>query len=118
MSRPTSRVEGNPGQILFISENKSSTLFNTIGDYIKPLRSRMASFRRLNDMDTTGSVIVFEKHKTPLSTGEADFLKMHVAGGGGVIVLLTSKIQHEVLSSVNYFLEGFGISVCLQYTIS
>lgn len=102
-----------PDAIILIGDNASLRSTSAIENAIKPMRTSCLSIRHLDEA-ITSRLIILEKHSGPLSAGDTELLSAHVCDGGGLLILLWSDLADEVLSSVNYLLESFGISVCLR----
>jgi intraflagellar transport protein 52 len=60
--------------------------------------------------DSAIDLLVVIRCESPVRKGECDIMSQYVRKGGSFLLLLHEKIREDVLSSVNYFLEEFGIS--------
>lgn len=90
----------------------STTTFRTMSDILgRRFRTSEGDIKDLlSDSDRFELIIISRGHKS-LSSKDCEILIAALDDGGKLLILLNERMDDAVISSVNFFLESFNISV-------
>jgi hypothetical protein len=102
---------------------------NTVADVVRGFQEFLQVIKSVGSVEKSDSLlsmvssrdrilIFIQSSPQPLTQPECDVLTGHVSRGGSLLMLLHERMDDQVLSSGNFVLEGFGISVCLTMHVA
>ena len=98
-----------------VCERNGSVSRSVLEDGIRNSLKRIVNLTRIQTrqiLSESPRLVIVERKTSPLTSRESDILTSYVSDGGRLLILLNERMDKQVLSSVNYFLENFGLSVC------
>ena len=105
-------------RLLFVSDygtsysNSSNTTFSILSEILgRTFRTSHGDVKTLLSNIISFDMIIIVKCEQSLSSKDCEILHEALSAGGKLLMFLDERMDEAVLSSVNFYLESFSISV-------